>query len=121
MRYAGYRPGGPVTAIEGRSFVNPPEEQMSLPLDASEPTSSPPPPDQQRTHLLALMEVRGIGEASLKALVRAFPDLGAAWEATPEQLREVLAGAGLRNTAPVVEQIKERRQALHAAARTRLE
>jgi DNA protecting protein DprA len=48
--------------------------------------------------LLALSEVRGLGEASVTALYDAFPRLSDVWKASDEELLRVLAGA--RNPAP---------------------
>jgi DNA processing protein len=56
-------------------------------------------------HLYALSCVRGIGEISLKALLRSFPDPREVWQQSEESLEEVLRRARLKNPAAAVQQI----------------
>ncbi len=83
--------------------------------------SQPASPDAQRLNLLALSRVKGLGEASLKALVRAFHDLDAVWEATPDELSQVLSGSRFRAHKDVVDQIITRQSDLREAASRDLE
>ena len=58
-------------------------------IDLFSPFKSPISPDTQRLNLLALARVRGIGEASLKAFLRAFTDLQRVWDTSPEELHRI--------------------------------
>jgi DNA processing protein len=85
-----------------------PPQQMTF-LDA--PSGSPDSASQRLT-LLALSSVRGLGEASLRALTRAFPDYRLIWEASPDRLRDILSAAGLRTAAVVANQVITQRPQL---------
>src|SRR4051812_6529090 len=69
------------------------------------PSQGAPDPEEQRLHLVALSHVRGLGEASLKALLATYGNLSAVWQQPADALSKVLAGAGLHTARPVVEQI----------------
>lgn len=109
--------GGPsVDFRENRYSLDPGDDQLSFfPRD-----EGPPDPDEQRLNLLALSEIKGMGEASVKALLTRFSDLGAVWDAPPSQIREVLAGAGSKTRRGVVDEIFARRKQLRDAAHNRL-
>ena len=82
-------------------------------------TQQQPSADAQRLNLLALSQVRGLGEASLKALLKHFSDLSSVWGAKPLELQEVLVDAGLKDSQNVVDQIVHKhRKFLDDAQRT---
>jgi DNA protecting protein DprA len=79
----------------------PDDSQLSL----TNPVASPD-PEEQRLHLVALSRIRGLGEASLKALLGDYRSLAHVWDADPEELFSTLLEAGLQAPRNVVEQIK---------------
>jgi DNA processing protein len=93
------------------------EQQLSF-MEMQRPR---PMTDDQRLHLLALAQVRGLGEVSLKKLLRAYPDLSAVWDAAPDELCRLLTSTGIRNPNNVVDQIVKQARPLQEAARRELE
>ena len=89
-----------------------------LPLSLHEEAADP---HEQRETLMALSKVKGLGEASLKALLRAYPRLNEVWDASPKTLESLLQKASLKNPASVVGLIGPRRSELVAAAKRELE
>jgi len=94
-----------------------PREQLSF-FDPDQPR---PLADEQRRNLLALSLVKGLGESSLKALLRRYRDLGMVWHASADELCGVLSTAGLRAPNEVVDQILSRRGVLLDTAMHQLE
>ncbi len=85
---------------DGSSSSRPRDGQLSF-----FPEEQPPDPDEQRLTLLALSQIKGLGEASLKGILSRFPNLNAVWEAPPAELQEAPVGAGLRNWRSVVNEV----------------
>jgi DNA protecting protein DprA len=77
--------------------------------------------DTQRLNLLALSRVRGIGEASLKAFLKAYKDLRQVWDATPPELRQISSKAGLKLSENVIKDIADNRAKLEEGAKLDLE
>jgi DNA processing protein len=77
--------------------------------------------ETQRLNLLALARVRGIGEVSLKAFLKAFTDLQRVWESSPEELHRIAAEAGLKITEEVFKGIAVNRAKLEEGAKLELE
>lgn len=74
--------------------------------------------EKQRANIMALALIRGLGEASLRALVRRYGNLEQVWTASPHDLNGVLISAGLRAPGAIVDHIiLNRRHLLEAAYR----
>ena len=93
------------------------QEQFSLfDVKPKQPSS-----DKQRVNILALSLVRGIGESSIKTLIRKYHNLDTVWDAPSDELLTVLSSGGLRVIDPVVEQILRNRLKLIREAEGLLE
>jgi DNA protecting protein DprA len=77
-------------------------------------------PETQRLNLLALARVRGIGEASLKAFLKKFPDLQGVWDTSPEELHRISTEAGLRLPEGVFKDVLANRAKLEEGAKLEL-
>src|SRR5688572_16289100 len=77
--------------------------------------------DTQRLNLLALSRVRGIGEASLKAFLKAYTDLRRVWDASPPDLHRISSKAGLKLSENVMKDIADNRAKLEEGAKLDLE
>lgn len=105
----------PPCARAERWQVSAGNEQISLPLTHGAD------PDCHRVHILALSKVKGLGETSLKALIRAYGDLSRVWDAPPEHLYSVLQAARLGAARTVATEIHRDRDRLAVAAHQDLE
>jgi DNA protecting protein DprA len=70
---------------------------------------------------LALSWVKGLGDSSIKSLIRTYEDLDAIWHTPPQQLSKLLTSTGLRSTDHVVDQILSQRVHLLDEGRRQLE
>lgn len=107
--------GGPLEDHKNNRFSSPGDEQLSF-FSEERPSS----PDEQRINLMALSLIKGMGEVSVKALLDAFTDLNAVWNAHPLELRNILVGAGSKNWSPLVEDISHHRLEFQHEARRSL-
>lgn len=74
-------------------------------------------PEYQHLHFLALAQVPGLGQASLRALYGAFPVLADVWNSEPDELCEVLKRARLQSADKLARTLlNSREQAITAAA-----
>lgn len=104
--------GGSLEEYRNNRFFSPGDDQLSF-----FPEERTPSPDEQRVNLMALSSIKGLGEVSIAALLDAFPNLNAVWNAPPPKLRAVLVGAGSKNWAAVAVDVSRRRVELQDAAR----
>lgn len=93
------------------------EDQFNLFSCPKNPLSG----DTQRLNLLALSRVRGIGEASLKAFLKAYKDLRRVWDAPLPELHRISSKAGLKLSENVMRDIAENRAKLEKGASLDLE
>jgi DNA processing protein len=109
--------GGPL-ADDRDNRLPPPGNDYQLSFFPEEQSASP---DEQRVNLMALSQIKGMGEVSVKALFDDFPDLDAVWDANPLKLRNILVSAGSKNWSALVEEISHNRRMLQHLARRSLE
>ena len=77
--------------------------------------------DAQRLNLMALARVRGIGEVSIKAFLKAFTDLERIWEESPQELHRISVESGLKLTEDMFKDIAANRAKLKEGAKLDLE
>ena len=90
------------------------QNEPQLPLfQQAYPTPSA---DEQRIDILSLSHVKGLGEASIKALLLTFGNLSTVWDADPDLLLETLVRAKIKSGRNVVSQISNDRAQLRSLA-----
>jgi DNA protecting protein DprA len=102
------------------------EDQLSFFAEKDSSSARSNSPDAKwledyRINLYALSMIRGIGEITLKTLLKEFSTPAAIWEVPPNHLHSLLSSIGLRAQQEVVNQIASNRKVLVERAKRELE
>lgn len=90
-------------------------ENDQLLLFAGEANSTPRTLSAQQAAFLALVDIRGVGEATLRSILKGFPDIPAVFTSDQAHLAAMLADVGVRRSTAVATEVSKRRDFRSAA------